>query len=227
MKTYSILLSITLSITCAGTSFGQACTGFGDIIKNVWQQVYNISHPIGEGALTLIPVVGQSQAAVDGISSLSESMHAEVFTNNSQSWATIGSRELPVISTETRQHGTLVKAAVGGVRTFVTAGMLWDDVEITIEKTDGRAETEIIVCTFDMNTGAKNNVEEYTFPNGNALSSKTFNVPNTHGKSISVKLRNKSVANTFAYTIKSKGFLNINKQTNRASTLSASKVKKK
>lgn len=227
MKTYTFGWSIVFSLSFASASNGQACTGFGDIIKNVWQQVYNIAHPIGEGALTLIPVVGQNQAAVDAISSLSESMHAEVFTNNSQSWATIGSRELPVISTETRQHGTLVKAVVGGVRTFVTAGMLWDDVEITIEKTDGRAETEIIVCTFDMNTGAKNNVEEYTFPNGSALSSKTFNISNTHGKSISVKLRNKSVANTFAYTIKSKGFLNINKQKTRANTLTTISAKKK
>jgi hypothetical protein len=106
--------------------------------------------------------------------------------------------------------------------------MFWDKVEIEIEKTDGRAETEIIICTWDMNSGAKNNYTEYTFPNGNNTSSKKFTITNVHGKSISVKLRNKSFSNTFKYAIKSKGFLNFSKQRargNRNKILNASKKK--
>ena len=58
-------------------------------------------------------------------------------------------------------------------------------------------------------------MEEYTFPNGNDTRTKQFTINNTWGKSISIKLRNKSVTNTFKYTIKSLGILDLNKQTQR------------
>ena len=213
MKKGMVVLAIILG--CSGQSFAQACGGFGQVLKTSWEELYKPSHAIGQKALKLIPFVGQDQQAIDAISDASVKFHNFVFNENRQSWATVGARELPVLNTETRQHGTLVKAGVGGVRTFTTAPVFWDKVDITIEKTDGRAETEIIICTWDMESGAKNNVEEYTFPNGNNTSTKKFTINNAWGKSISIKLRNKSVTNTFKYTIKSIATLDLNKQKKR------------
>ena len=206
------ILSLMLTLFAAPVLEAQTCTGFGSFLRDKWEDVYQIAHPIGEQALTLIPVVGQNQAAVDAISAASSEFHDFVFDGNNQSWTTIGNRALPVLDEQIKQYGTLRKVGVGGVRTFVTTGLFWDRVELEIEKKDGRAETEIIICTWDMASGAKNNYAEYTFPNGKNLSKKKWVIQNMHGKALSVKLRNRSVTNTFKYAIKTKGFLNINKQ---------------
>ncbi|MEX0289916.1 MAG: hypothetical protein AB3N14_12470 [Flavobacteriaceae bacterium] len=215
MKTNRLIFSMILALVGYTFANAQTCTGFGSVIKNTWQQVYKVAHPIGEDALTLIPVVGQDADAVNAISNASAAFHNFVFNGNSQSWATLGARKLPVLKSKTKQYGTLRKAGVGGVRVFTTTGMFWDRVEIEIEKVDGRAETDIIVCTWDMASGAKNNYAEKTFPNGTGKGKRKFNITNVHGKSISVKLRNRSAVNTFKYSITSQGFLNINKQRQR------------
>ena len=213
MKKGIVILVIALGYN--SFSFAQACGGFGQVLKTSWEELYKPSHAIGQKALKLIPFVGQDEEATRAIADASTKFHNFIFNENRQSWATVGARDLPVLNTVIRQHGTLVKAGVGGVRTFTTAPVFWDTVEITIDKTDGKAETEIIICTWDMESGAKNNVEEYTFANGNNTASRRFVIRDTWGKSISIKLRNKSVANTFKYTIKSQGTLDMNKQRRR------------
>jgi len=210
---------LSLTIIFAGYSFAnaQSCGGFGQVLKSSWEEFYTVAHPIGKSALKLIPYVGQNQKATDAISNVSEKFHKFVFTDNRQSWATIGARELHVLKDQTKQYGTLVKVGVGGTRIFTSTGLLWDKVEIIIEKTGGKAKTDIIICTWDLKSGVKNNYTEYTFPKGKYKKSKKFIINNIHGKSISVKLRNKSAANKFKYAIKSRGFLNMNKQKARAS----------
>ncbi|UJH66113.1 hypothetical protein [Allomuricauda sp. SCSIO 65647] len=212
--TRSTICLMTAFVFCLGT-YAQTCMGFGSVIKQKWQQSYNVSHAIGGIALTLIPVVGQEPQATNAISQASAQFHDFVFNQNRQSWATVGARELPVLKTKTKQNGTLRKAGVGGVRVFTTSGMFWDRVEIEIEKKDGRAQTDIIVCTWDMASGAKNNYAEKTFPNGPGKGKRKFNILNVHGKSISIKLRNRSAVNTFKYSITSQGFLNHEKQRQR------------
>ncbi|MGB0910071.1 MAG: hypothetical protein ACPGYT_06885 [Nitrospirales bacterium] len=210
MKT--VVLCVMMVITSSTSVHAASCTGFGGVLKGTWEQVYKVAHPIGKQALTLIPIVGQNKAAVEAISQASSKFHNFVFNGNRQSWATVGARELPVLDEQIRQFGRLVKAGVGGARVYTTAGLFWDKVVIEIEKLDGKAKTEVIICTWDMESGAKNNYTEYMFPNGKKLSKKKFVINNVHGKSISIKLRNRSVANTFKYSIKSRGFLDLNKQ---------------
>ncbi len=201
-----------IMVLASSTANAATCTGFGKVLVDSWKAAYSVAHPIGEVALKLIPVVGQNQKAVDAISKVSEDFHDFVFNRNKQSWTTVGARRLPVLAEPIKQSGKLVKAGVGGVRTFTTAGMFWDKVEIEIEKLSGRAKTDVTICTWDMESGAKNEYAEYTFPNGKNTSKKKFTIKNAYGKSISIKLRNRSVANTFKYSIKSKGILDINKQ---------------
>lgn len=195
-----------------------SCNGFGDFFVDSWEAFYSVAHPIGQDALTLIPVVGKNDEATAAISEVSEDFHKLVFDDNRQSWATIGAREIPVLKTLTTQGGTLQRVGVvAGVRVFTTAPVWWDRVEIEIEKIGGGLKTEIVICTFDAETGAKNNVKNYVFPNSRDLSSKKFVIPNTHGKSISVKLLGKEANfDRFKYKIKTKGILNMNKQTKRA-----------
>ena len=224
------LLFITVLLASNVQIEAQTCTGFGRVIKSTWEEMYTISNAIGRDALTTIPVAGQNQQAIDAISSASSRFHNFVFNQNGQSWATVGARKLPILKDQIKQYGTLRKAGVGGTRVFTTTGLLWDRVEIEIQKVEGRAETEVIICTWDMESGAKNNYTEYTFPSGNNTSTKKFTINNVHGKSISVKLRNRSVANKFKYAIKSKGFLNIAKQkargrSNSTTTNSTSKAR--
>ena len=207
-----VAICVFMVLANSSHSYAQTCMGFGDVLKNTWKSVYSIAHPIGKQALTLIPVVGQNKMAVEAISQASAKFHNFVFNGNRQSWSTVGSRELPVLKEQIKQYGRLVKAGVGGVRVYTTAGLFWDRVDIEIEKLDGKAKTQVIICTWDMATGAKNNYTEYTFPSGKKRHKKKFVINNIHGKSISIKLRNRSVANTFKYSIKSRGFLDLKKQ---------------
>jgi hypothetical protein len=62
-KANKLILSILLIFTSYSISNAQTCKGFGDVIKTTWQTVYKIAHPIGEKALTLIPIIGQNQKA--------------------------------------------------------------------------------------------------------------------------------------------------------------------
>lgn len=226
MKRLTLVLAITL-FTFSNTTQAQTCTGFGSVIKSVWQEVYKVAHPIGKSALTLIPGIKKDGEIINAISNASASLHNAVFNGNDQSWTTIGKRSLPVSKEQIKQYGTLRKAIAGGVRVFATTGLLWDRVEIEIEKIDGKAETEVIICTWDMTSGAKNNYTEYTFPNGKNTSRKKFIIRNVHGKSISVKLRNRSVANKFKYAIKTKGFVNMAKQRARAAANSSTSLRKR
>ena len=212
MKKLTLVIAIALFTFNSTTTQAQTCMGFGDVIKSVWEEVYTVAHPIGRSALALIPGVKSDGEIINAISSASASLHNAVFNGNDQSWTTLGKRSLHVDKDQIKQYGTLRKAVVGGVRVFATTGMLWDRVEIEIEKIEGRAQTEVIICTWDMESGAKNNYTEYTFPNGKNTSSKKFIIRNVHGKSISVKLRNRSAAYKFKYAIKTKGFVNMAKQ---------------
>ena len=220
MKTVNYLLSsiLMMSFLSAINAQSGVCIGGGDFIKEQWRTNFKAIHPIGEKALKFIPVVGQNAETTNVISESSEELHHFIFDGNTQSWATIGQRTIPVLGEQTTQMGTLQKVAgVAGTRTFITGGMLWDRVEIEIEKLSGGLKTEVIICTWDMDSGAKNNVENYMFPNSQDVSSKKFVITNVYGKSISIRLAGKEANfDKFHYKIKTRGIVNINKQRQRA-----------
>lgn len=212
MKTLRILCFLLVSLATTTFTNAQTCSGFGPVLKTGWQHVYNAVHPIGKDMLKLIPVAGQNKEFTDAVSDSSEALHKFIFEDNRQSWTTVGARALFVPD---REHGNLAKMGVGGARTFTTAPLFYDEIDITIHKTDGKAKTTVAICTYDSNTGNKMNVREYTFENGKGSKKKTFTIKNVFGKSVSVFLKNRSVANTFKYTISSKGRSDSNKQKQR------------
>ncbi len=110
--------------------------------------------------------------------------------------ATIGPRRLEI--NEGSETGTIAGQTQ---RTFVTHPSFEDNVTITIDKTDGKAATSVVICTQAQN-GVTKNIVSYEFPNDKDAISKVFNVPNCKGEIIIVAMRNKSVANKFTYKIK-------------------------
>ncbi|MEO0474163.1 MAG: hypothetical protein AAF206_31430 [Bacteroidota bacterium] len=114
------------------------------------------------------------------------------------SWATIGPRSLNL--PRDTESGTILGQTN---RTFVTPPSFHNTIEITINKTDGRAKTGITICTKSRN-GSRRTVHSYTFNNGNRPMRKVFTINNAKGKVISVSMRNYSVGNKFKYTISSK-----------------------
>lgn len=109
---------------------------------------------------------------------------------------TIGPRRLDI--GESTETGTILGQTKS---TFVTNPSFNNQVVITINKTDGRAETGVSICTHTQN-GVTNTVTTYVFPNNNNGLSKTFTINNAKGKIISVAMKNNSVANRFQYNIK-------------------------
>ena len=109
---------------------------------------------------------------------------------------TIGPRRLDI--GEGAESGNIIGQTK---RTFVTNPSFENVVKITINKTDGRAETGVSICTHTQD-GITNTVTTYVFPNGNDTQSKIFTINNAKGKIISVAMKNNSVANQFNYTIK-------------------------
>jgi hypothetical protein len=109
---------------------------------------------------------------------------------------TVGPRRLEV--KEGAETGTIMGQTQ---RTFVTPPVFEDNVKITIEKTNGRAATSVVVCTHNRN-GSLTNVSTYQFANNKNAAQKVINVPNARGKIIIVAMRNNSVGNKFTYRIK-------------------------
>ena len=99
---------------------------------------------------------------------------------------------------EGNQDGTIMGQTQ---RTFVTPPSFNNEVEVTINKHDGKAETSVVICTHTAD-GHMQNVTSYTFPNENTARTKKFTVSNAKGKIIIVAMRNKSVGNKFEYRIK-------------------------
>lgn len=77
-------------------------------------------------------------------------------------------------------------------------------VKITIEKTGGKAKTDIRIC-LPMTPGVFTSLttkKEYTFENGNYTRTKTFTVFKAKGSEIVVYVDNKSFSNTFSYKLR-------------------------
>lgn len=220
MRRWPGILLVVSGILYASAAQAQSntCVGTGSFFVRFWEEAYNVNHEIGRLFLKFIPIVGQEQRATDAIENASVRFHNYVFKENRQSWTTIGPREIPVLSSLTTQGGTLQRVGpVAGVRTFSTAPLFWDRAEITIEKQSGGLKTEVVICTFDVESGAKNIVTNYLFPNGRGSQTKKFVVPNIHGKYITVKLAGRETNfDKFKYRIKTKGIVNMNKQRQRA-----------
>lgn len=115
--------------------------------------------------------------------------------------ATIGPRFLEI-------NGVVEDGSIAGQtkRTFVTHPSAEDDLVLTINKYDGKAETGVVVCSMGYD-GVLHNLLTYTFPNGNQTQTKSFRIKgdgslSIRGQVIIVAMRNKSVGNKFKYRIK-------------------------
>lgn len=77
-------------------------------------------------------------------------------------------------------------------------------VEVRIEKTGGKAKTEVKICiwTPGVHLGTTTVKKTYTFENGNYKRTKTFKVFKAKDKKVIVYIDNKSVGNTFSYKLR-------------------------
>ncbi len=88
-------------------------------------------------------------------------------------------------------------------RTFVTAPSFYNQVKITVNKYQGKAETGVIICVQGKD-GITTQKAQYTFPKGKNGKIKNFTLNNVRGKVIIVAMKNKSVGNKFKYRIEGK-----------------------
>lgn len=87
--------------------------------------------------------------------------------------------------------------------TFVTPPSFDDQVEITINKYDGKARTGVVICVQGRN-GVTTQKATYEFPNNKNGKVKKFTLNNVRGKIIIVAMKNLSVGNKFKYRINGK-----------------------
>lgn len=113
-----------------------------------------------------------------------------------QGTATIGPRLLEL-------DGGFESGSVAGQtkRTFVSHPSFDNRVEITINKTEGRARTGIVICVQGRD-GVSQQKVSYEFPSNRNGKVKKFVLNGVKGKIIMVAMRNKSVGNKFKYRIK-------------------------
>lgn len=77
-------------------------------------------------------------------------------------------------------------------------------VKVTLEKTDGKAKTEIKVCLWSegVGMGLTSVKKTYVFESGNYKRTKTFTLFKAKDKKVVVYINNKSVGNTFSYKLR-------------------------
>ena len=88
-------------------------------------------------------------------------------------------------------------------RTFVSPPSPHNKLTITVDKTGGRAKTDVFICVHSTKNGSQQR-KEYRFQNSRSSKKKTFTINNVKGKSVSVIIKNKSVGNTFKYNVRAK-----------------------
>ncbi len=101
---------------------------------------------------------------------------------------------------EVKEQGNIVPRTK---RTFVTPPPYVDNVEITINKFDGKARTGVVICTQGKD-GITQNIANYTFPRDKRGKIKKFRLNNVKGKIIIVAMKNLSAGNKFKYRISAK-----------------------
>ena len=77
-------------------------------------------------------------------------------------------------------------------------------VKVRVEKTDGKAKTEVKICLWTDGVGMGSTVvkKTYTFENGNYKRTKTFTIFQAKDKKVIVYINNQSVGNTFSYNLR-------------------------
>lgn len=198
----TLLVASTLSaVALAVPARAEAACGSSaaTVAGDVWEQFH-------DEALMLGCAAGSVLASVDFDDCYGTlSFYTDIFdamvswwndmANNS--WATIGPRQLQWSGI---MNGTL---QLGGGRVFCSAAPSnKDTVEISIEKLDGRAETEVEICKMRKD-GSSLTTHTFTFANGldNVGTVKTRTVTGAKDDVICVHLNNKSVTNSFQYSI--------------------------
>ncbi|MDC0673416.1 hypothetical protein [Nannocystis radixulma] len=198
----TLLVASTLSaVALAVPSQAEAACGSSaaTVAADVWEEFH-------DEALMLGCAVGAVLANADFDDCYgSVSFYSDIFTNMiswwndmaNNSWATIGPRQLQWTGV---MNGTL---QLGGGRVFCSAAPSdKETVDITIEKLDGRAETEVEICKMRKD-GTSVTTHTFTFANGtdNIGAVKTRTVTSAKDDVICVHLDNKSATNSFQYSL--------------------------
>nr|WP_299072299.1 hypothetical protein [uncultured Allomuricauda sp.] len=87
-------------------------------------------------------------------------------------------------------------------RTFFTRVLSADRdfLDILVDKTFGKAETEVTICIHSEDGSIQNSVVD-VFPNSKVNKKKVFAIRGLTGKVVSIRLKNKSATNQFGYRV--------------------------
>lgn len=163
------------------------CQSSAQAASKMWDAWKQETH-LDPTAMTAQAFVGRAASAVNKWNKIAKN-----------SWATIGPRSLRY-GEGNRQTGTIMGKTT---RTFVMPPTRKGNATITLKKIDGRAKTGVTICTQTKN-GSRRTIHSYTFNNSNAPKTKTFSIPNSANKVVTVTIKNYSVGNKFKYSIKAK-----------------------
>jgi hypothetical protein len=201
-RTLSTVL-VTASIAVAslpGEASAAPCgSSAATVAADTWHEFHDEAIAIGcaVGAVLATANFGACYSSLSYYADLAESLVAWWNDMADNGWATIGPRELQWSGI---MNGTL---QLGTSRLFCAAAPSdRETVEISIEKLDGRAETDIEICKMQKNGGSVL-THSFTFENGqdNIGVTKTRTVTSAKDDIICVHLNNKSVTNSFQYAL--------------------------
>lgn len=134
-----------------------------------------------------------SRTMPDNVAAIYASIYNEILAGDS---GRIGPRLLEIGNLD-KEGGTVLGATK---RTFFTNISQLDFIDIVIDKTSGKAETEVKICVHNENGSVENSVA-HIFPNGKGNRKKVFAFRGVEGKILSVTINNKSVTNRFGYEL--------------------------
>lgn len=205
MKLHSIFLSTLLSGGIAAAPIADAhaggCESGTKVASDIWGKYDGVIEKLG-CAVVMVASEGAVPPnacldAAEKVAKVADEMIKFWNAAAQNSWAHIGPRRLDLGET---LKGRLVST---GGRLFVSDRPLEDDeIELKIEKLDGKAKTEVTVCSEFR--GKISKPWTFTIDNGNENTGKVWKktIKGMRGHILMVHLDAKSVTNTMQYTLR-------------------------
>jgi hypothetical protein len=168
---------------------------YGDIAKKLGCTAAGVATENPQVIIECLEKIGKVEESYKQMKGFWDKMSGD------DSWATLGPRELPL---KDPQEGKLVGTSG---RTFISNPFRYDKARIVVRERDGKAKTEINICVMD----GKGHTKELKTALWNEDKDEKKNLEHqkidfvasgVKGKCVIVHLDGKSVANTFAYTVR-------------------------
>ncbi|HEY0132994.1 MAG TPA: hypothetical protein VGB85_02905 [Nannocystis sp.] len=198
----ALLVSVSVAaVALPGEAQAAPCgSSAATIAADTWQEFHNEAIAFGCAVGVALGTTSYT-TCYDNLTyfaELGESLVAWWNDMANNSWATIGPRQLQWSGI---MNGTLQSGAASRLFCSATPSNK-ETVDITIEKLDGKAQTEVEICKMHKN-GTATVTHTFTFANGDANigTVKTRTVTGAKDDIICVHLNNQSVGYSFQYSL--------------------------